>query len=300
VTPLFRRPAAGRTPARPTGTPGSSAAAAPDASAAPGSSGSAAFPAARPAPPPGGPALLAAHHLAKAHRTGHGTTTPAVRDVGFEVAPGEFVAVTGPSGAGKSTLLHLLGGLHRPDDGRLLFHGRRVDTLSEAQWAVLRRRHYGIINQGGNLLSDLTVGDNVELPALLAGTPPRVARARRAALLDDLGLTAKTRSGPSELSGGEQQRTALARALVNEPDVLLADEPTGNLDSRSAREVLALLTRYHQAGTAIVLVTHDARVAGSADRVISLFDGRIVDDARLDDTAPDRADGVRRVIELGG
>ncbi len=247
-----------------------------------------------------GPApLLLAEGLVKAHLSGS-ATVPAVRGVSLRVERGEFVAVTGPSGAGKSTLLHLLGGLLRPDEGELRLDGRRVDRLGEADWAVLRRRRLGIVFQSGNLLGDLNVTDNVELPALLAGVPVRTARARRRELLAELGLGDKATAGPGALSGGERQRVALARALVNDPDLLLADEPTGNLDSRSTREVLALLTRYHRLGRTIVLVTHDARVASSADRVISLFDGRIADDSRVAEPEPGRdTEAVRRILELG-
>ncbi len=257
-----------------------------------------------PLPPPRAaddlPSLLVAEGLVKHHLSGT-TAVPAVRGVDLRVDRGEFVAVTGPSGAGKSTLLHLLGGLISPDQGSLRLDGRQVEQLGEADWAVLRRRHYGIVFQSGNLLSNLTVADNVELPALLAGLPGRTARTRRRELLDELGLADKAGSGPGSLSGGERQRAALARALVNDPDLLLADEPTGNLDSRSTREVLALIARYHRHGRTIILVTHDARVASSADRVISLFDGRIVDDCRVEDPpAAHRSAGVRGIIELGG
>ncbi|QMU77903.1 ABC transporter ATP-binding protein [Streptacidiphilus sp. PB12-B1b] len=244
--------------------------------------------------------LLSASGLVKSHRNGV-VDVPAVRGVTLDIGRGEFVAITGPSGAGKSTLLHLLGGLHRPDQGELRLDGQRVDRLSESQWAVIRRRRYGIVFQSGNLLGDLTVADNVELPALLAGRPPRTARARRTDLLEQLGLADKAGADPGALSGGERQLVALARALVNDPDLLLADEPTGSLDSRSAREVLRLLGGFHDQGRTIVLVTHDARVAGNADRVVSLFDGQVADDARIDEaTASGGADSVRRIIELGG
>ncbi|MER5699549.1 ABC transporter ATP-binding protein [Streptomyces mirabilis] len=259
-------------------------------------------PRARTTPPtaPSSSVLLSAQGLVKAHRRGRAAPTPAVRGVSFDIQKGEFVAITGPSGAGKSTLLHLLAGLQHTDEGRLFLYGRRVDNLSEARWSILRRRHYGVVGQSGNLLPDLTVADNVELPALLAGTPARTARARRAELLDDLGLSDKARSAPTALSGGEQQIAALARGLVNDPDMLLADEPTGALDSRSTREVLSVLARFHERGRTIVLVTHDARVAGSADRVISLFDGRVADDARIDGPAVAMDHVVRHVMELGG
>ncbi|MDH2390262.1 ABC transporter ATP-binding protein [Streptomyces sp. HNM0663] len=253
----------------------------------------------------GGVPIVRAEGLTKTH-VGEGAPVHAVRGVDLAVQPGEFVAVTGPSGAGKSTLLHLLGGLQRPDGGRLWLDGRRVDGYREARWSVLRRRSIGIVFQFFNLVSDLTVADNVELPALLAGASPRDARASRAELLAELGLEGRERSVPGELSGGEQQRVALARALVNHPALLLADEPAGSLDSKGTREVLRLLSRFHQRGQTIVMVTHDARMAGAADRVISFFDGRITDDARLDGPEPGPrrgpargpAGGVSHVVEL--
>lgn len=226
-------------------------------------------------------AMLWVKDLVRVHRTA-GTPTHAVRHVDLRVDRGEFVAVMGPSGAGKSSLLHLLGGLDRPDSGEIWLDGQRVDRLGEAGWAVLRRRSVGFVFQFSNLVSNLTVADNVELPALLAGFSARQARARREELLTDLGLEEKARATPAALSGGQQQRVALARALVNEPALLLADEPTGNLDSRNTRDVLRLLTRFHQRGRTIVLVTHDARVASTADRVISIFDGEIADDAPVE------------------
>ncbi|MYX35750.1 ATP-binding cassette domain-containing protein [Streptomyces sp. SID8377] len=245
--------------------------------------------------------MLRVEGLVKTHRVDGGDVR-AVRGVDLEVRPGEFVAVTGPSGAGKSTLLHLLGGLERPDRGRIWLDGQRVDQLSEARWAVLRRRGVGIVFQFFNLVSTLTVADNIELPALLAGRSPRQVRAARQELLAELGLTGKEDSTPADLSGGEQQRVALARALVNRPALLLADEPTGSLDSKGTREVLRLLTRCHERGQTILLVTHDAKVASAADRVISLFDGEVVDDITLDavprTSRPSRA--AADVVKLQG
>ncbi|MBB1254509.1 ABC transporter ATP-binding protein [Streptomyces sp. OF3] len=243
--------------------------------------------------------LLRAEGLVKTHH-GEGAPARAVRGVDLTVRAGEFVAVTGPSGAGKSTLLHLLGGLQRPDEGALWLDGARVDGYSEARWAVLRRRRVGIVFQFFNLVSNLTVADNVELPALLAGATPRQARSERASLLAELGLEGRERSMPAELSGGEQQRVALARALVNHPDLLLADEPAGSLDSKGTREVMRLLQRFHQRGQTIVLVTHDARLASVADRVVSFFDGRVADDAELGAaTGPARPGGVGGLVDLG-
>ncbi|WP_406275986.1 ABC transporter ATP-binding protein [Streptomyces sp. NBC_00191] len=224
--------------------------------------------------------MVKAQGLVKTYKA-EGAEARAVRGVDLLVEPGEFVAVTGPSGAGKSTLLHLLGGLDRPDSGKIWLDGRQVDSLSEARWAVLRRRSIGIVFQFFNLVSNMTVTDNIELPALLAGKSPRQARASCEELLAELSLEGKQRSMPGELSGGEQQRVALARALVNHPRLLLADEPTGSLDSKGGRDVLRLLTRFHQRGQTILLVTHDARAASTADRVISFFDGQVVDDAVL-------------------
>ncbi|MFB7599857.1 ABC transporter ATP-binding protein [Streptomyces sp. NPDC056160] len=242
------------------------------------------------------PPVLRAERLTKTHY-GEGAPAHAVRGIDLSVARGEFVAVTGPSGAGKSTLLHLLGGLQRPDSGSIWLDGRCTDSYSEARWAEERRRTVGIVFQFFNLVSNLSVADNVELPALLAGRTARQARAEREELLGELGLDGKERSMPGELSGGEQQRVALARALVNHPPLLLADEPAGSLDSKGTREVMRLLSRFHRRGQAIVLVTHDARLASAADRVISFFDGRIADDAELDG-APTPGKGITRVLEL--
>ena len=249
-------------------------------------------------PPDDGPALLRAKGLVKVYRSG-GLSVEAVRGVNIEVGIGEFVAIMGPSGSGKSTLLHLLGGLEPATYGEIWLRGQRVDRLSQSAWAVLRRRHVGFMFQFFNLLSTMTVADNVELPALLAGATPRQARRRREVLLAELGVTAKADAAPYRLSGGEQQRVALARALANEPGLLLADEPTGNLDSASARDVLRLLRRTHEAGQAILMVTHDAKVAGLADRVISLFDGMVADDARVI-PAPRRSAAVGDFLELRG
>ncbi|MFH9553002.1 ABC transporter ATP-binding protein [Streptomyces sp. NPDC017435] len=239
---------------------------------------------------------LRAEKLVKTHH-GEGAPARAVRGVDLCVRQGEFVAVTGPSGAGKSTLLHLLGGLQRPDSGSIWLDDVCTDGFSEAQWAVARRRRIGVVFQFFNLVSNLSVADNVELPALLAGVSPRRARAEREELLAELGLAGKERSMPGELSGGEQQRVALARALVNHPPLLLADEPAGSLDSKGTREVTRLLSRFHQRGQTILLVTHDARMASTADRVISFFDGRIADDAELDGT-PSPGRGMPAVLEL--
>jgi putative ABC transport system ATP-binding protein len=209
---------------------------------------------------------------------GGAVPVPAVRGVDLCVEEGEFVVITGPSGSGKSTLVHMLGGLDARTSGEIWLAGKRVDTLSESAWAMLRRKRIGFVFQFFNLVASMTVADNVELPALLAGATPKEARERREHLLDALNLTERADAPPARLSGGEQQRVALARALANQPTLLLADEPTGNLDSRNTRDVLRLLGRVHQDGQTIVMVTHDARVASLADRCVSLLDGEVVDD----------------------
>ena len=240
--------------------------------------------------------VLRAQGLAKTY-SGDGIEVLALRGVDLDVEAGEFVAVMGPSGCGKSTLLHLLGGLDRPTAGSIELDGRRVESLSEAAWAVLRRRELGFVFQFFNLVGTLTVAENVELPARLVGASPAEARRRREELLERLGVSARADTLQSRLSGGQQQRVAIARALVNRPAVLLADEPTGNLDSASAAEVLGLLRELKADGQTLVLVTHDARVAASADRVLVMRDGLVVDETRLEDRqAP--ADVVSQLLQL--
>jgi putative ABC transport system ATP-binding protein len=226
---------------------------------------------------------------------GDGVSVPAVRGVDLALAHGEFVALIGPSGAGKSTLLHMLGGLEPPTSGEIWLNGERVDGLSQARWAVLRRRHVGFVFQFFNLVSNMTVADNVELAALMGGANRKGARQRREELLTELGLQDKANAAPARLSGGEQQRVALARALANRPSLLLADEPTGNLDSAASQAVLRVLGSAHAGGRAILLVTHDARVASAADRIISLFDGTVVDDQAMAVRAPGAPRAGRRL-----
>jgi putative ABC transport system ATP-binding protein len=231
--------------------------------------------------------LLEARGLVKQYEAG--AVTAALSGVDLAVMPGEFVAIMGPSGCGKSTLLHLLGGLDKPTAGEVYLRGRRTDTLNEAQRAVLRRNEIGFVFQFFNLVGNFTVADNVDMPALLAGRSKAEARQRRTTLLEELGIADKADKVPAQLSGGERQRVALARALINRPAVLLADEPTGNLDTANTREVLALLNRYHRAGQTIVLVTHDPQVASIADRVVTMRDGQVVEDRRLTQPATETA-----------
>ncbi|HEX6685772.1 MAG TPA: ABC transporter ATP-binding protein [Candidatus Limnocylindrales bacterium] len=205
----------------------------------------------------------------------------AVDGIDLTVDEGEFVSVMGPSGCGKSTLLYLLGGLVRPTAGQISLGGRRVERLSRAAWARLRRRRIGFVFQSFNLVDNLTVVENLQLPGMLGGRSGRAARRRAMALLEDLGVADKARVVPGSLSGGQRQRVAVARALINEPELLLADEPTGSLDSVAANEVLGLLKRYHRAGQAVVLVTHDPQIATTADRLVTMRDGRVVDHTLL-------------------
>jgi putative ABC transport system ATP-binding protein len=238
-------------------------------------------------------------NLVKIYQNG-AVPVPAVRGVDLRVAAGEFVAIMGPSGSGKSTLVHMLGGLEARTSGEIWLDGQRADTLNESAWALLRRKKVGFVFQFFNLVANMTVADNVELPALLAGASAREARQRRQYLLGELGLTDRADAAPSQLAGGEQQRVALARALANKPSLLLADEPTGNLDSRNTRDVLRLLGEVHRDGQTVILVTHDARVAGLADRVVALFVGEIVDDGTIGMARRRPKATVGDVVELRG
>jgi ABC-type lipoprotein export system ATPase subunit len=205
----------------------------------------------------------------------------AVDQVDLDVPAGETLAVMGPSGCGKSTLLHLLGGLDRPSAGEIWLAGQRIDQMSERRMAALRRDAVGFVFQAFHLMDELTAVENVELPALLAGRSPRAARRRATELLDQVGLADRARHLPSQLSGGQRQRAAIARALANAPLIVLADEPTGNLDTEATLDVLQLFESLHASGQTLVIVTHDARIAATADRLISMRDGAFVDDTRL-------------------
>jgi putative ABC transport system ATP-binding protein len=223
------------------------------------------------------------------HFRADGVAIRAVDGVDLIVEKGEAVSIMGPSGCGKSTLLHLLGGLERPDAGTLTLGGERVDGLSEASWARLRRRTIGFVFQAFHLVDELSALENVELPALLIGASRRQARARALELLERLGVADRAGHLPDRLSGGQLQRVALARALVNSPLIVLADEPTGNLDSHATNEILRLFAALRDADQTLVLVTHDPRVAATADRLMSMRDGAIVDDSRLDGGLPREA-----------
>jgi ABC-type lipoprotein export system ATPase subunit len=227
-----------------------------------------------------GASVLRARGLRKDFGKGEGLVR-AVDEVDLDVATGETVAVMGPSGCGKSTLLHLLGGLDRPSAGELWLAGRRLDQMGERGLAQVRRDTVGFVFQAFHLMDELTAVENVELPALLAGRSPRRARRRASALLERVGLTDRAGHLPSQLSGGQRQRVAIARALVSEPRVVMADEPTGNLDSQATLEVLRLFEDLHESGQTLIIVTHDSRIAATADRLISMRDGAFVDETRL-------------------
>lgn len=227
-----------------------------------------------------GTPVLQASGLRKWHGTGEGLVR-AVDGVDLAVDAGETVAIMGPSGCGKSTLLHLLGGLDRPSGGEVLLNGHRIDNLGEKALARLRRTEISYVFQSFHLMEELSAVENVELPALLAGCSPRAARRRAEELLEQLGLAGRSRFLPSALSGGQRQRVAVARALSNEPSVVLADEPTGNLDSAATLDVLQLFEQLHESGQTLVIVTHDARIAATADRMLSMRDGALVDETRL-------------------
>src|SRR5262245_858352 len=224
--------------------------------------------------------VLSARGVSKHY--GHGDAfVRAVDEVDLEVAPGETVAVMGPSGCGKSTLLHLLGGLDRASGGEVWLAGRRIDQLSEKALARLRRTDVGFVFQAFHLMDELTAVENVELPSLVDGRSARAARHRAEELLARVGLEDRAHFLPSALSGGQRQRVAIARALSNDPRVVLADEPTGNLDSAATLDVLRLFDNLHDMGQTLLIVTHDARIAATADRMITMRDGRFVDETRL-------------------
>jgi putative ABC transport system ATP-binding protein len=237
--------------------------------------------------------VLSTRQVAKDYGRG-AALVHAVKGVDLDVAARETVAVMGPSGCGKSTLLYLLGGLERPSAGEIRLAGSRVDQLGEHALARLRRTSIGFVFQAFHLVEELTAAENVELPALLAGRSPRAARTLARDLLDRVGLGDRARHLPSALSGGQRQRVAIARALVNEPQIVLADEPTGNLDSAATVEVLRLLEQLRAGGQTLVIVTHDERVAATADRLISMRDGVFVEETRLSQ------DSGGRFTELAG
>ena len=224
--------------------------------------------------------ILAARGLSKEYGRGPALVR-AVHDVSLSVEGGESVAIVGPSGCGKSTLLYLLGGLERPTSGTIELAGEPIHERPEARLAHLRRHAVGFVFQAFHLVDELTARENVELPALLAGASPRRARERAGELLRQVDLEDRAEHLPSALSGGQRQRVAIARALANRPSIVLADEPTGNLDTAATTEVLRLFEQLHASGQTLVVVTHDERIAATANRLISMRDGRFVGETRL-------------------
>jgi putative ABC transport system ATP-binding protein len=224
------------------------------------------------------PTVISLEGVRKTYATGV-ISVEALRGIDIEIGSGEYVAIVGPSGSGKSTLMHILGCLDIPSEGTYELAGRDVSDLEEVELASIRNREIGFVFQQFNLLADLTALRNVALPLVYAGVPAgeREERARRA--LDRVGLADRAQHRPGELSGGQQQRVAVARALVTEPSMILADEPTGNLDSVSSEDVLGLFRELHESGRTIVLITHDHEVAEAADRIITIRDGLVTEPA---------------------
>ena len=218
--------------------------------------------------------VVEASGLRKTYQS-EGVPVRALRGVDLVLDDGEFLAVMGPSGCGKSTLLNLVAGLDTPSDGDIVLAGQSLAGKDENALARIRRAHIGIVFQFFNLLEGMSVLENVTLPAVIAGSPRKKAESRARDLLDLLGLADKAKAAPGVLSGGQRQRLAIARALANQPTLLLADEPTGALDSAGGLEVLELFRRLHREGQAIMLVTHDEEVAAAADRIVTMRDGRI-------------------------
>ena len=207
--------------------------------------------------------------------------TWALRNISLEVKEGEFVAIMGPSGCGKSTLLNIIGLLNNPSGGSYLLDGRDVSTLKESERTLIRRGMIGFVFQSFNLIDELNVAENIELPLLYMGVSSKERRKRSGDVMERVGMSHRAKHYPSQLSGGQQQRTAIARAILPRPKLVLADEPTGNLDSKSGKEVMDLLSELHKEGCTIVMVTHSLHDANYADRVINMFDGEIVNQVEM-------------------
>lgn len=220
--------------------------------------------------------ILKIENLTKTYGSGENLIN-AVDDVSFSVEKGEFVAIVGASGSGKSTLLHLIGGVDRPTSGKIFVDGNDISKMNDDKLAVFRRRQVGIVYQFYNLIPILTVEENITLPCDLDGRG--VDRERLEMILDSFGLRARRKHLPNQLSGGQQQRTSIARALINNPSLVLADEPTGNLDSKSSEEVMSMLKMCNQSyGQTVIMITHNLDIAKQADRIITISDGKIVEE----------------------
>lgn len=242
-------------------------------------------------------AIVQLENLTKVYGQGE-TAVSALKGINLTINAGEFVAVMGPSGCGKSTLLHLVGGLDKPSNGKVLLNGQDVSQMADAQLTEVRRRQIGFIFQFFNLIPVLTAVENAALPLVLDGIKQNEAHTKAANWLQKVGLSDRTGNRPDQLSGGQQQRVAIARALAAEPNLVLADEPTGNLDSRSADEIAGLLRQVaDEWGRAVLMVTHDPRIAAYSDRIIFLKDGTIVDDTRLNGNGVAEEKMVRQKVE---
>ena len=207
--------------------------------------------------------------------------TWALREVNLEVKEGEFVAIMGPSGCGKSTLLNILGLLDNPSEGKYLLDGKEVSTLKESERTDIRKGVIGFVFQSFNLIEELNVYENIELPLLYMGVPAKERKRRVEAAMDRMAISHRRKHFPNQLSGGQQQRVAIARAVLANPKIILADEPTGNLDSKNGKEVMNLLSELHQEGTTVIMVTHSQHDASYADRIVRLYDGEIVERVEL-------------------
>ncbi len=221
--------------------------------------------------------MIELSHITKIYRMG-GVDITVLSDVSLKVQPGELIAIMGPSGSGKSTIMNMLGCLDRPTSGSYRFEGREISSMTDDELASIRNVKIGFVFQTFNLLPRFSALKNVEVPLIYSGVPARLRKERAMPLLQQVGLAERMYHKPTELSGGQQQRVAIARALVNHPPLLLADEPTGNLDSRSGEEILKILIGLNQQGVTVIIVTHDQTVAARCKRIISVKDGQIIDD----------------------
>ena len=224
--------------------------------------------------------MIKIENIKKVFRT-EDVETWALREVSLEVKAGEFVAIMGPSGCGKSTLLNILGLLSSPSEGTYMLDGKDVSTLSESDRIKLRKGALGFVFQSFNLIDELNVSENIELPLLYMGVSAKERKEAVKAVIDRVAMGHRAKHFPAQLSGGQQQRVAIARAVISNPKLILADEPTGNLDSKNGREVMELLKELHREGTTIVMVTHSQRDASYAGRIINLFDGQIVNEVEM-------------------
>ena len=224
--------------------------------------------------------ILSVRNLKKYYNTGE-KTLKALDGIDLDICKGEFLAIVGTSGSGKSTLLHMLGGLDNPTSGEVIIDGRNISGLSRDELTVYRRRKIGFVFQNYNLLPLMNVYENIELPLLYMGIPASERKQRVEKAMERMAITHRSKHFPQQLSGGQQQRVAIARAVVANPKLILADEPTGNLDSKNGKEVMGLLSELNKEGTTIVMVTHSQHDAGFADRVINLFDGQVVTEVTI-------------------